>query len=148
MFLQRRSAALHPLGGGRSVVPADGPEVAALRALLAATSHAAVQNVLAAQLTSPVANELKQRLLARVAEYVESLKFGEPVRYAEVIFAMMSESGVTDVVDLRLLRFPPLNPQAADPVRGYQRMELGVSVQIAATQIPVAVNDDRGIILA
>jgi hypothetical protein len=101
-----------------------------------------------AELASPVANELKQRLLARVAGYVESLRFGEPVRYAEVIFALMNEPGVTDVVDLRLLRFPPLNPQAADPDHGYQRMELGVGLQVAATQIPVAVNDDRGIRLA
>ena len=100
-----------------------------------------------AQLTSPVANELKQRLLARVADYVESLRFGDPVRYAEVMFALMSEPGVSDVVDLRLLRFPPLNPQAADPTNGYQRMEFGVNVQVAATQIAVPVNDDRGVML-
>jgi hypothetical protein len=96
-----------------------------------------------AQLTSPVANELKQRLLARVAEYVEGLRFGEPVRCAEVIFALMGEPGVTDVTDLHLLRFPPLNPQAADPVHGYQRMNPGVNVQVGATQITVSVNDDR-----
>jgi hypothetical protein len=101
-----------------------------------------------AQLTSSVANELKQRLLARVGDYVETLRFGEPVRYAEVMFVLMSESGISDVSDLRLLRFPPLNPQSADPATGYQRLDLGVNVQVAATQIPVPVNDDRGLKLA
>jgi hypothetical protein len=101
----------------------------------------------AAQLTSAVANELKQRLLGRVADYVTSLPFGDPVRYAEVMFALMSEPGVTDIGDLRLLRFPPLNAQAADPVTGYQRMDVGANVQVGATQIAVPVNDDRAITL-
>jgi hypothetical protein len=65
------------------------------------------------------------------------------VRYAEVIFSLMSEPGVTDVTDLHLLRFPALNPQAADPANGFQRMDLGVNVQVGATQITVSVNDDR-----
>jgi hypothetical protein len=101
-----------------------------------------------AQLTSPVANELKQRLLTRVADYVEGLRFGEPVRYAEVMFALMGEPGIADVTDLHLLRFPPLNPQVADPQHGYQRLELGVNVHVGATQIAVPVNDDRWIKLA
>lgn len=101
-----------------------------------------------AQLTSPVAIELKQRLLARVSDYVEGLRFGEPVRYAEVMFALMGEPGVSDVTDLHLLRFPPLNSAAAHPTHGYQQLELGVSVNVGATQITVPVNDDRWLELA
>jgi hypothetical protein len=98
-----------------------------------------------ALIDSPAANDLKQRLLRRVADYVDQLAFGDPVRYAEVMWAMMNEPGVTDVVDLHLLRFPPLNPQAATVVlgqSGFQEMPVGTSISVAALQIATALNDD------
>jgi hypothetical protein len=57
--------------------------------------------------SSEAAKQLKARLLNRVQRYVESLTFGEPVRASEVTATMMAEPGVADVVNLRLLRYPP-----------------------------------------
>jgi hypothetical protein len=56
---------------------------------------------------SAAAAAFKQRLLDRVGRYVDGLKFGEPVRAAEVVWAMMNEPGLADVLDLQLVRFPP-----------------------------------------
>jgi hypothetical protein len=66
---------------------------------------------------SPAAVALKQRVLSRVARYVDGLSFGEPVRFAEVMWAIMNEPGITDVQDLTLLRFPP-SLRGAAPQRG------------------------------
>jgi hypothetical protein len=55
---------------------------------------------------SRAAEELKRRLLDRVGRYIDGLRFGEPVRAAEITWAMMNEPGIADVVNLRLRRFP------------------------------------------
>jgi hypothetical protein len=49
---------------------------------------------------------LKQRLSERIRGYVSGLSFGEPVRAAEVTWALMSEPAVQDVQNLALLRWP------------------------------------------
>ncbi|WP_462187019.1 MULTISPECIES: hypothetical protein [unclassified Frankia] len=55
---------------------------------------------------SPAAQELKCRLSEQVRGYVMGLSFGEPVRAAEVSYALMSVPGVQDVRDLALLCWP------------------------------------------
>ena len=56
---------------------------------------------------SPAATSFKRALLERVDRYVDTLDFGEPVRAAEITFALMSEPGLADMRNLRLLRSPP-----------------------------------------
>ena len=105
-----------------------------------------------ALIDSPAANDLRAAACRGASPTdVDQLAFGDPVRYAEVMWAMMNEPGVTDVVDLHLLRFPPLNPQAASVVlrsfrfpgdadrRGHQR--------VAALQIATALNDDTQLVI-
>lgn len=55
---------------------------------------------------SKAAQEFKRRLLDRVGRYIDGLRFGEPVRTSEIVWAMMNEPGLADVLNLQLLRFP------------------------------------------
>ncbi|WP_134495153.1 hypothetical protein [Microvirga pakistanensis] len=82
---------------------------------------------------SVAARELRARLRARIRRYIDQLHLGEPVRAAEVIYALMDEPGIVDVRDLQLLRYPAsftsLNfnsPVAATPevVAGGRNIEL------------------------
>lgn len=88
---------------------------------------------------------LKERLLARVRRYVDSLPFGEPVRAAEVVWALMNEPGVVDVKAPTLLRYPPefdavdfTQPQDTPTT---QPFDCGANVDLAVNQIPVFVDD-------
>ena len=96
---------------------------------------------------SAPAQELKRRLLARVARYVDALQFGEPVRAAEITWALMSEPGIADVRNLALLRYPPAAPvggaggQAVAP----QRFECGQNVDLKVNQVAVLVDDPTGL---
>jgi hypothetical protein len=83
---------------------------------------------------SPAAVALKRRLLARVLEYIDGLDFGEPVRFAEVLWRMMNEPGVTDVRNLQLVP-APLPPGAKLPA-------VGDNVPIKPTQIATFVDTD------
>src|SRR5262249_45819277 len=83
---------------------------------------------------SPAAVALKARLLARVQRYVDGLSMGEPVRFAEVMWAMMNEPGVTDVQDLLLVP-SPLAPGVIPPGPGQ-------NVTIKPTQIATFVDSD------
>lgn len=56
---------------------------------------------------SPEAVDLKGRIFDRIRRYVQGLSIGEPVRYAEVLWAIMEEPGVIDAKQLRLRRYPP-----------------------------------------
>ncbi|HEX3931758.1 MAG TPA: hypothetical protein VHW64_13715 [Nocardioides sp.] len=57
---------------------------------------------------SPAALAVKERLAARLHQVVDSLAMGEPVRTSAVLHALMSEPGISDVVHLRLVRYPRL----------------------------------------
>lgn len=83
---------------------------------------------------SPSAIALKSRLLARVREYVDGLDFGEPVRFAEVLWTMMNEPGVTDVKNLQLVP-APLPPGATAPA-------VGDNVPVKPNQIATFVDTD------
>ena len=86
--------------------------------------------------SSPAARAVRSRLLDRVRRYVDSLGFGEPVRFAEVVAAVMDEPGIVDARGLRLLQFPPQfgggEPNAA-PVE----LSSGANVELRVNQIPV-----------
>ena len=56
--------------------------------------------------SSPGALAVKDRLLARLHRVVDTLRMSEPVRCAAITAALMAEPGVTDVLNLRLARFP------------------------------------------
>ncbi|MBE9111416.1 hypothetical protein IQ273_18590 [Nodosilinea sp. LEGE 07298] len=104
---------------------------------------------------STSAGALKQRLIARLQGYIDSLSFGEPVRASEIIWALMSEPGIVDVVDLKLLRFPPnfdsINLQAT-PVSSsssdrYQVFEQGKNISLQSTEIPIFVDDPAQLVI-
>jgi hypothetical protein len=62
---------------------------------------------------STTARDLRARLHVRLRRYIDGLKFGEPVRTSEVIFTLMSEPGMADVRNVRLIAFPA-SPTPAD----------------------------------
>jgi hypothetical protein len=92
---------------------------------------------------------LKNRLIDRLRAYVDSLDFGEPVRAAEVIWAMMNEVGMTDVRHLQLLRYPPgfdaVDFISAPLSTGPEALPLGQNVELLADQIAVLVEDPSGL---
>ncbi|HEX6683620.1 MAG TPA: hypothetical protein VF062_12535 [Candidatus Limnocylindrales bacterium] len=100
---------------------------------------------------SSPARALKTRLMDRVRRYVEGLRFGEPVRWAEVMHALMSEPGVADVTDLRLLRYPPgldtVDLTDAASLDDLQTFSCGDNVRLLPTQVPVLVDDDSRLVV-
>jgi hypothetical protein len=87
---------------------------------------------------------LKRRLLQRIRTYTDHLPFGEPVRAAEIIWAILNEPGVADVRDLRLLRYPPnfdtLNFGTAPGDPQPQALDCGSNIELQVNQIPVLVD--------
>ncbi|MGV9818741.1 hypothetical protein [Nocardia xishanensis] len=100
---------------------------------------------------SSPARALKVRLLDHVRSYVGGLRFGEPVRWAEVLHALMSQPGVADVTDLKLLRYPPglevVDLTAPASTAEPQTYSCGENIQLLTTQVPVLVDDDTRIIV-
>lgn len=97
---------------------------------------------------SQAAGALKTRLLARVGQYIDGLRVGEPVRASEVTWAMMNEPGLADVLDLRLLRYPAGFDAIsfAQPVlTGVQKMAAGENATLQGGQIAVFVDDASGL---
>jgi len=96
---------------------------------------------------SEPARSLKDRLMERLRRQVERLGFGEPVRASEVIHALMGEPGITDVRNVRLLRYPPsfdesqLGAAGADP----EAFDCGTNVALQADEVPVYVDDPSGL---
>jgi hypothetical protein len=89
---------------------------------------------------SPAAVALKARLLERVRRYIADLPFGEPVRAAEMLWALMNEPGVADVRGLTLLRYPPgFIPGATGAAPTV--FDCGQNVDLRANQIAVFVDD-------
>jgi hypothetical protein len=94
---------------------------------------------------SEAAIALKTRLLARLRRYLENLGFGEPVRSSEIVWALMSEPGIADARDVRLLRYPAAfdeldfgNPTAAQAI---QTLGCGANAELDVNQIAVLVDD-------
>jgi hypothetical protein len=95
--------------------------------------------------SSSEAVALKRRLLRRLGLYVDNLGFGEPVRSAEAIWAMMNEPGIADIREPRLLRYPPGfatldlggQPGTTEP----EELPCGANVRLQVNQIPRFVDD-------
>lgn len=85
------------------------------------------------------------RIHDRVRRYVDRLRIGEPVRFSEVMWAVMNEPGVVDARDLRLLRYPPRLPEL-DLVASTGRLKpqvagCGDDVTIGPAEVAVLVDD-------
>jgi hypothetical protein len=101
--------------------------------------------------TSEAALEFKRRLLARVRPMIEESDFGEPVRAAEITWALMSEPGVVDVRQLRFSRFP----SRGEPSQSYrdgvpvalEQLQPGENVVIENDQVAVLIDDNSGLVL-
>jgi hypothetical protein len=98
---------------------------------------------------SQAAAELKARLVDRVRKYIDALSFGEPVRAAEVTWALMSEPGIADVRNLRLLRYPAnfdavslVGDSIPDTV---QTLGYGDNVELGAGEIAETVEETEGL---
>ncbi|MEU8471614.1 hypothetical protein AB0F30_27530 [Streptomyces sp. NPDC029006] len=87
---------------------------------------------------------LKQRILDRVRRRLLTLGIGEPVRYSEVLWAVMEEPGVVDARELRLRRHPPhmasLPPDGEDgPPDPVQTLDPLENVLVGPTEIALLV---------
>lgn len=89
--------------------------------------------------SSPAAAAIKARLLRRVQDAVGDLGFGEPVRHARVLHALMAEPGVRDVTDLALVRFPP-SLDASDTGAAVDVLGCGESLALQPDQVAVLVD--------
>jgi len=87
---------------------------------------------------SAAAAALRARLHARLQRYVDALPFGEPVRHAEIIWTLMSEPGIADARDVRLLRYPATTGVAGTP----DVLPVGQNLDLAADSIPAYVDID------
>jgi hypothetical protein len=98
---------------------------------------------------SPAAVALKDRLLRRVGRYVDDLGFGDPVRYSEVMWALMNEPGIADVRDLRIVRYPPgfdtvdFGSSQTNPAP--EELDCGGNVDLQVNQIPRFVDSADGL---
>ncbi|MEQ8764714.1 MAG: hypothetical protein RL885_12360, partial [Planctomycetota bacterium] len=95
--------------------------------------------------SSSVATELKQRVARRIQGYIDGLGFGETVSPAKITWAMMNETGIADVRNLRLTRYPaPASQldfsQAVEP-SSVQTLECGAALRIEPDQVAVYVDD-------
>jgi len=97
---------------------------------------------------SSAASALKTRLLARVQQYIDGLRFGEPVRASEVVWALMNEPGIADVLEMSLVRYPAGfdSISFSQPVKtGGQEMPKNENVKVQGHQIAVFVDDASGL---
>lgn len=125
---------LRPIGILPRVQPAD-PVYVAIRADLVVKGLPLPRGATGDAINAALAAvALKQRLLARVQKYIDGLGFGEPVRFSEVMWALMNEPGVTDVQNLLLVP-SPLAPGRTAPA-------MGDNVPIKPTQIATFVDTD------
>lgn len=91
------------------------------------------------------------RIADRVRRYVDRLRIGEPVRYSEVMWAVMNEPGVTDARDLHLLRYPPrltADVLGGDQPFDVQELAVGEDVTIGPAEVPVLVTDPSDVVVA
>lgn len=75
---------------------------------------------------------LRGRILDRVRRYVSGLRIGEPVRHAEIVWALMEEPGVIDAREVRLRRSPGRIEAMSGDVEQFGPEE---DVSIAPTEI-------------
>ncbi len=92
---------------------------------------------------SDAAKNFKKALLDRVQRYVDTLDFGEPVRFSEVTYALMGESGLADVRNLRLLRSPPRFGEVQQlGGRDFGELPCGENLTVGVSEIATFADDD------
>lgn len=103
---------------------------------------------------SAAADEFKDRLIERVRGYVRGLRLGEPVRVAQVNWAMLNEPGLEDVLDLRLARALPSTTTldfnasiTAAKVRDATLLEEGENLTLTRDQVAVFLDDPSGLVI-
>ena len=87
---------------------------------------------------SAAAAALRARLHARLQRYVDTLPFREPVRVSEVIWTLMSEPGIADARDVRLLRYPSGTAPSGTP----HALAIGQNLELGSDSIPAYVDID------
>jgi hypothetical protein len=101
--------------------------------------------------SSQPANALKQRLMSRLQRYIDTLSFGEPIRASEVIWALMSEPGIVDVIDLKLLRYPPgfdaVDFQQPNAGNKPEVFDQGKNINLQSSEIPVFIDDPSQLVI-
>jgi hypothetical protein len=93
---------------------------------------------------SPAGAQIKARLIARLRQYMDSLRFGEPVRVSQVAWVLLNEPGIADVQDLQLLRFPAhfeALTSAEARASGVETLACGTNLPLGTNEIPVLVED-------
>jgi hypothetical protein len=135
---------VRPVGVFPDVIEADQVFVG-VQAEVVTTGLALPAGSTASTNSSPSALALKGRLAERLHQVVDRLRLAEPVRSAAVTAALMAEPGITDVVNLRLVRFPPLvdtvgSPDSPDATDGPQVLGADQNLTLGAGQIAVLVD--------
>jgi hypothetical protein len=101
--------------------------------------------------SSQPANALKQRLMSRLQRYIDTLSFGEPIRASEIIWALMSEPGIVDVIDLKLLRYPPgfdaVDFQRSNVGNEPKIFDQGKNINLQSSEIPVFIDDPSQLVI-
>jgi len=80
------------------------------------------------------------RITDRVRRYVGRLRIGEPVRFSEVMWAVMNEPGVVDARDLTLLRYPPVLDLTAAGTITPSAAGCGEDIEIGPAEVAVLVD--------
>ncbi|MBH0053132.1 MULTISPECIES: hypothetical protein [unclassified Salinibacterium] len=88
---------------------------------------------------SEQAKALKQRILNRIRRYVSGLQIAEAVRFAEVLWAIMEEPGVTNCTNLRLRRFPA--SVGSTTAETFDIAACGSDLSIGESEVAVLVED-------
>jgi hypothetical protein len=96
---------------------------------------------------SAAAADLRTRLHARLRRYIDGLPFGEPVRVSEVVFSLMSEPGIVDARDVRIVQFPasPTTAEIQTGGSGPSMLPIGTNFDLGGDRIPVYVDIDTPI---
>lgn len=98
---------------------------------------------------SAAAVALKSRITKRVQGYVEALGFGEEISPTKISWVIMNETGVADIRDLRLIRYPmPENETNLTQTTTFGTIEVldcGQSLKTESDQIAVYIDDPGGL---
>lgn len=94
---------------------------------------------------SPAAQVLKARIARRIQGYIDALGFGEQVSPAKVTWMIMNETGVADVRNVRLIRYPLSSNELQFDTRpdraGVEVLDCGASLKTEPDQVAVYVDD-------
>jgi hypothetical protein len=95
--------------------------------------------------SSPAAQALKRRVVHRIKGYIDNLGFGEAVSPAKISWAVMNETGISDVRNLRLTRYPvpatEIDFATPAPAGAVEELQCGAPLKTEGDQVAVYVDD-------